>query len=144
MLLLAEAPPGAASCSGCHPANANAGTPMPRLAGQDASTTRTQPAALHKLRTRAQTLDKVSYQTNWRAEAEPDLVVNALARRVLGRVAPDTAAVRAVAERLAAKAKYYEEARKLKPGDPRAALEQGVALVPGAGAAEGHGRGLAP
>jgi cytochrome subunit of sulfide dehydrogenase len=32
----AEAPPGAASCSGCHPANANADTPVPRLAGQDA------------------------------------------------------------------------------------------------------------
>jgi cytochrome subunit of sulfide dehydrogenase len=33
----AEAPPGAASCSGCHPANTNADTPVPRLAGQDAS-----------------------------------------------------------------------------------------------------------
>jgi cytochrome c553 len=32
----AEAPPGVASCSGCHPANGNAGTPVPRLAGQDA------------------------------------------------------------------------------------------------------------
>jgi cytochrome c553 len=32
----AEAPPGAASCSGCHPAGANADTPVPRLAGQDA------------------------------------------------------------------------------------------------------------
>ncbi len=32
----AEAPPGAASCSGCHPAQANADTPVPRLAGQDA------------------------------------------------------------------------------------------------------------
>ena len=32
----AEAPPGAASCSGCHPAHANADTPVPRLAGQDA------------------------------------------------------------------------------------------------------------
>jgi cytochrome c553 len=33
----ADAPPGAASCSGCHPAtNANADTPVPRLAGQDA------------------------------------------------------------------------------------------------------------
>jgi cytochrome subunit of sulfide dehydrogenase len=34
--LAAEAPPGAASCSGCHPAHADAGTPVPRLAGQDA------------------------------------------------------------------------------------------------------------
>ena len=32
----AEAPPGAASCSGCHPAHANASTPVPRLAGQGA------------------------------------------------------------------------------------------------------------
>jgi cytochrome c553 len=32
----AEAPPGAASCSGCHPADANADTPVPRLAAQDA------------------------------------------------------------------------------------------------------------
>jgi sulfide dehydrogenase cytochrome subunit len=33
----AEAPAGAASCSGCHPAGANADTPVPRLAGQDAN-----------------------------------------------------------------------------------------------------------
>jgi cytochrome subunit of sulfide dehydrogenase len=33
----AEAPPGAASCSGCHPsANVNAETPVPRLAGSEA------------------------------------------------------------------------------------------------------------
>lgn len=33
----ADAPPGAASCSGCHPAaNTNADTPVPRLVGQDA------------------------------------------------------------------------------------------------------------
>jgi cytochrome c553 len=32
----AEAPPGAASCTGCHPARADTGTPVPRLAGQDA------------------------------------------------------------------------------------------------------------
>jgi cytochrome subunit of sulfide dehydrogenase len=32
----ADAPPGAASCSGCHPARANADTPVPRLAGKDA------------------------------------------------------------------------------------------------------------
>jgi cytochrome subunit of sulfide dehydrogenase len=31
----AEAPPGAASCSGCHAANPNVHTPVPRLAGQD-------------------------------------------------------------------------------------------------------------
>jgi cytochrome c553 len=31
----AEAPRGAASCSGCHAANSNVDTPVPRLAGQD-------------------------------------------------------------------------------------------------------------
>jgi cytochrome subunit of sulfide dehydrogenase len=33
----AEAPPGAASCSGCHATNSNVDTPVPRLAGQDGS-----------------------------------------------------------------------------------------------------------
>ena len=31
------APAGATSCTGCHPANANVDTPVPRLAGQDAA-----------------------------------------------------------------------------------------------------------
>ena len=31
----ADAPAGAMSCSGCHPAHANVDTPVPRLAGQD-------------------------------------------------------------------------------------------------------------
>jgi len=35
--LAAEAPPGAASCSGCHAAKAGVDTPVPRLAGQDAT-----------------------------------------------------------------------------------------------------------
>jgi cytochrome c553 len=33
----ADVPAGALSCSGCHPANANVATPVPRLAGQDAA-----------------------------------------------------------------------------------------------------------
>ena len=33
----AEAPAGAASCSGCHAEKPNVDTPVPRLAGQDAS-----------------------------------------------------------------------------------------------------------
>jgi cytochrome c553 len=33
----AEAPPGAASCSGCHAEKPNVDTPVPRLAGHDAS-----------------------------------------------------------------------------------------------------------
>src|SRR6202030_4515578 len=35
--LAAEAPPGAASCSGCHAAKAGVDTPVPRLSGQDAT-----------------------------------------------------------------------------------------------------------
>lgn len=31
------APPGASSCSGCHPASAGVDTPVPRLAGRSAS-----------------------------------------------------------------------------------------------------------
>jgi cytochrome subunit of sulfide dehydrogenase len=33
----AEAPPGAASCTGCHAEKQNVNTPIPRLAGQDAN-----------------------------------------------------------------------------------------------------------
>jgi cytochrome subunit of sulfide dehydrogenase len=36
-VLAVEAPPGAASCTGCHAAGANVDTPVPRLAGQDAT-----------------------------------------------------------------------------------------------------------
>jgi sulfide dehydrogenase cytochrome subunit len=32
-----DAPPGASSCSGCHPANAGVATPVPRLNGRDAA-----------------------------------------------------------------------------------------------------------
>ncbi len=35
--LAASAPPGAASCSGCHPAGAKVETPVPRLAGRSAA-----------------------------------------------------------------------------------------------------------
>jgi cytochrome subunit of sulfide dehydrogenase len=35
--LAVEAPPGAASCSGCHAVKAGVDTPVPRLAGQDAA-----------------------------------------------------------------------------------------------------------
>jgi sulfide dehydrogenase cytochrome subunit len=33
----AEAPPGAASCTGCHPANAGVESPLTRLVGRDAA-----------------------------------------------------------------------------------------------------------
>jgi sulfide dehydrogenase cytochrome subunit len=35
LALAADAPAGAMSCSGCHPANANIDTPVPRLSGKD-------------------------------------------------------------------------------------------------------------
>jgi cytochrome c553 len=37
MASAAEAPPGASSCSGCHPATAGVATPVPRLNGRDAT-----------------------------------------------------------------------------------------------------------
>jgi cytochrome c553 len=37
MATAADAPPGASSCSGCHPATAGVATPVPRLAGRDAA-----------------------------------------------------------------------------------------------------------
>jgi len=36
MASAADAPPGASSCSGCHPATAGVATPVPRLNGRDA------------------------------------------------------------------------------------------------------------
>jgi sulfide dehydrogenase cytochrome subunit len=36
--MAADAPPGAASCSGCHPATAKVETPVARLVGQDPAT----------------------------------------------------------------------------------------------------------
>jgi cytochrome subunit of sulfide dehydrogenase len=33
----ADAPPGASSCSGCHPAGKSVATPVPRLLGRDAT-----------------------------------------------------------------------------------------------------------
>lgn len=33
----ADTPPGASSCSGCHPATAGVATPVPRLVGRDAA-----------------------------------------------------------------------------------------------------------
>ena len=37
MALAADAPPGASSCSGCHPAASGVDTPVKRLKGQDAA-----------------------------------------------------------------------------------------------------------
>jgi cytochrome c553 len=43
--MAADAPPGASSCSGCHAANPNAGTPVPPLAGRPAADIVSQMAA---------------------------------------------------------------------------------------------------
>jgi cytochrome subunit of sulfide dehydrogenase len=37
MASAADAPPGASSCSGCHPATVGVATPVPRLNGRDAA-----------------------------------------------------------------------------------------------------------
>src|SRR5215475_10405191 len=37
MASAADAPPGASSCSGCHPASSGVSTPVPRLNGRDAA-----------------------------------------------------------------------------------------------------------
>jgi cytochrome c553 len=37
MASAADAPPGASSCSGCHPATVGVSTPVPRLNGRDAA-----------------------------------------------------------------------------------------------------------
>lgn len=56
----AEAPPGAVSCSGCHPANANADTPVPRLAGQDAGAIVTAMLAYRSGRRPATVMDRIA------------------------------------------------------------------------------------
>jgi cytochrome subunit of sulfide dehydrogenase len=56
----AEAPPGAASCSGCHPANANAGTSVPRLAGQDAGAIVTAMKAFRSGQRPATVMDRIA------------------------------------------------------------------------------------
>ena len=43
--LAVDAPPGASSCSGCHAANPNVGTPVPPLAGRPAADIVSQMAA---------------------------------------------------------------------------------------------------
>jgi len=57
----ADAPPGAASCSGCHPAQATVATPVARLAGQD-------PAAI------------VAAMTAFRSGQRPATVMDRIAR----------------------------------------------------------------
>jgi len=56
----AEAPPGAASCSGCHAATPNVDTPMPRLVGQDASAMAAAMQAFRDGRRPATVMDRIA------------------------------------------------------------------------------------
>jgi cytochrome c553 len=56
----AEAPPGAASCSGCHPAGTDADTPVPRLAGQDAGAIVTAMQAFRDGKRPATVMDRIA------------------------------------------------------------------------------------
>jgi cytochrome c553 len=56
----AEAPPGAASCSGCHPANTSASTPVPPLAGQDADAIVTAMKAFRSGQRPATVMDRIA------------------------------------------------------------------------------------
>jgi len=58
--LAAEAPPGAASCTGCHPANANVDTPAPRLAGRDAAELAAALQAFRSGRRPATVMDRIA------------------------------------------------------------------------------------
>jgi sulfide dehydrogenase cytochrome subunit len=56
----AEAPPGAASCSGCHPAKASVDTTVPRLAGQDAAAMAATLQAFRAGRRPATVMDRIA------------------------------------------------------------------------------------
>jgi cytochrome subunit of sulfide dehydrogenase len=56
----AEAPPGAASCTGCHPANANVDTPVPRLTGRDAAELAAALQAFRSGRRPATVMDRIA------------------------------------------------------------------------------------
>jgi cytochrome subunit of sulfide dehydrogenase len=56
----AEAPPGAASCSGCHAANAGVDTAVPRLAGRNAGELTAQMQAFRSGERQATVMDKIA------------------------------------------------------------------------------------
>jgi cytochrome subunit of sulfide dehydrogenase len=56
-----EAPPGAASCSGCHPASTGVQTPVPRLAGRDASEMLRQMQAFRSGELKATVMNKIAH-----------------------------------------------------------------------------------
>jgi cytochrome subunit of sulfide dehydrogenase len=56
----AEAPPGAASCSGCHPTKPNVDTPVPRLAARDANVLATAMLAFRTGQRPATVMDRIA------------------------------------------------------------------------------------
>ena len=58
--MAAEAPPGASSCSGCHPAAAGVDSPVPRLAGRNAADTVRQMQAFRTGEVQATVMDKIA------------------------------------------------------------------------------------
>jgi cytochrome c553 len=58
--LAIEAPPGAASCSGCHAAKSNIDTAVPRIAGQDATALAAALRAFRDGRRPATVMDRIA------------------------------------------------------------------------------------
>ncbi len=56
----AEAPPGATSCSGCHPANAGVETAVPRLSGRNAAEMVSQMQAFRTGQRPATVMDQIA------------------------------------------------------------------------------------
>ena len=56
----ADAPPGAASCTGCHPAKAGVQSPVPRLAGKSAAETVAQMQAFRTGQRPATVMDRIA------------------------------------------------------------------------------------
>jgi cytochrome c553 len=56
----ADAPPGAASCSGCHPAQTTVDTPVARLAGQDPAAIVAAMAAFRSGQRPATVMDRIA------------------------------------------------------------------------------------
>src|SRR4051794_34252570 len=56
----ADAPPGAASCSGCHAANAGVANPIPRLIGRNAAETAAAMIAFKTGKQSATVMDRIA------------------------------------------------------------------------------------
>ena len=56
----ADAPPGAASCSGCHPAGKSVASPVPRLDGRDAAQTVTAMQEFRSGKRPATVMDRIA------------------------------------------------------------------------------------